>query len=118
MGRHRDGDTFLADRLDLGWGNVIEPMSAEKPGYCAIRLLLPGGAKYDAPEVHGPDKARGDAATAYSLELMPVGTEVEVLSYGVDDFGRTLAALLLPGGRDLATLMVAAGHVKGGAVPT
>lgn len=109
VGRHIDADTFVADPLDLGWGVRFCPISATKPGRCAIRVLLPGGLDYDAPE---RGTILGKAATACTRVLAPVGSILTIESFGFDDFGRTLASVTLPDGRDLAGALVAAGHVK------
>jgi endonuclease YncB( thermonuclease family) len=101
-----DGDTFKA-LIDVGWGIFHRP----KKG---IRVLAAGGDPFDTPERNDP--AAYAAANAYARLLLPVGGEVLIASYrittDVDDFGRTLAAVTLPDGRDYAAVMTAAGHVK------
>jgi endonuclease YncB( thermonuclease family) len=104
-----DGDTFILEFIDMGWGSRIYPIDEGEPGYCSIRVTLPGCVWYDAPEKS--DKARDKLATEYAKTLLPVGTWVEIKSYGFSA-GRTLASVTLPDGQDLATLMVAAGHTK------
>jgi len=105
-----DGDTFVVEYLDLGWGNRVYPLDKTKPGYCAIRITLPENKWYDAPEK--ADKVRWKAATDYLKTLLTPGTEVVLTSYGLFTLGRTLASVTLPDGRDVATLMVEAGHTK------
>lgn len=104
-----DGDTFVLEYLDLGWGMKIHPIDDGEPGYCAIRVTLPNCIWYDAPEK--TDKARNKLATAFIKDLLPIGSWVKVQSYGFSA-GRTLASVTLPDGQDLATLMIAAGHTK------
>jgi endonuclease YncB( thermonuclease family) len=104
-----DGDTFVMEYLDLGWGVRIHPIDEGTPGYCSIRTTLPNGLMYDAPELK--DKARSKVAVAYAKVLLPPGTMVSIVSYGFS-FNRTLAAVTLPDGSDYATLMVSAGHTK------
>jgi endonuclease YncB( thermonuclease family) len=104
-----DGDTFIMEYIDLGWGMKIYPIDSGAPGYCSIRVTLPDGGWYDAPETE--DKARNKLAVDYIKTLIPPGTWVKIKSYGFSA-GRTLASVTLPDGRDLATLMIEAGHVK------
>lgn len=104
-----DGDTFVMQYLDLGWGARIYPIDKGEPGYCSIRVCLPEGGWFDAPEKK--DKARSKLAVQYAKQLLVPGTEVYVVSYGFS-MGRTVASVTLPDGSDLATLMINAGHVK------
>src|ERR1044072_8712183 len=108
VNRVTDGDTFVVDYLDMGWGYRSYPIDEKKPGYCAIRVTLPEGKWYDAPEK--VESTRHKAATDYLKTLLPVGIKVTLLSYGFFTLGRTLASVTLPDGRDLATLMIEAGH--------
>lgn len=87
--REIDGDTFVVDALDPGWGiNVLPTHPSDQR--CHIRLAgvncpdtRPGARWYD------PELAR--EATAYFASAYPVGTKVVLTSYGIDSFGRTLA---------------------------
>lgn len=109
VGKITDGDTIVLEYLDYGWGLRQYPIDPGEPGYCAIRITLPDGKWYDAPET--TDKARNKLAVDYLTSLLPLGTWVRIKSYGLDQ-GRTLASITLPDGRDVATVMIAAGHVK------
>lgn len=104
-----DGDTFVLEFIDHGWGLRTHPIDEGEPGHCSIRVTLPDCVWYDAPEK--ADKTRDKLATDYAKTLLPVGTWVEIKSYGFSA-GRTLASVTLPDGSDLATLMIAAGHIK------
>lgn len=107
--RITDGDTFVMQYLDLGWGSRIYPIDKGEPGYCAIRACLPEGGWFDAPEKK--DKVRSKAAVTFANTLIAPGTEVYLVSYGFS-LGRTVASVTLPDGSDFATLMIQAGHVK------
>lgn len=104
-----DGDTFTMEYIDLGWGMRIYPIDSGSPGYCSIRLTLPDGGWYDAPE--SSDKVRSKLAVEFIKNLIPVGTWVKIKSYGFS-VGRTLASVTLPDGKDLATEMIKGGHTK------
>jgi endonuclease YncB( thermonuclease family) len=104
-----DGDTFVTQYLDLGWGSRIYPIDKGEPGYCAIRVCLPDNGWYDAPEKK--DRLRYKAATTQAKEILVPGLEVYLVSYGFS-MGRTVASVTLPDGSDFATLMIAAGHTK------
>jgi endonuclease YncB( thermonuclease family) len=97
-----DGDTFRAD-LDLGWG--AWHLDPRRGGMGSFRLQ-----GIDAPERGTPE---GTAATEYLRGLLPVGDRFQVFSYDVrweDNFGRTLADVLLPDGRFATTALIEAGH--------
>ncbi len=107
-----DGDTFHAN-LDIGWGIMLRPRRA-RPGAVrgigSVRVVAADGSAYDAPE-RGTVAGR-DARTFAQLLTSP-GDRLRILSYDLDDFGRTLAAVTLPDGRDWAQTMTTAGFVKG-----
>ena len=98
-----DGDSFYVD-LDLGCNVTLTRRE--------IRLL--GG---DCPEVHGPTKEAGLAATAFTNALI-VGQPLIINTVKSprsdddkpDDFRRLLASVTLPDGSDLGTRLVEAGH--------
>jgi endonuclease YncB( thermonuclease family) len=100
-----DGDTFTLT-LDLGFNVSITDQK--------LRL-----AHCNAPELA---TAAGKAALVWVAHLMPIGTQVTVDTIKVEGerekFGRWLAAITLPDGTDLATVMIAAGQAvayEGGA---
>lgn len=104
-----DGDTFVMEFIDLGWGHRMYPIDEGEPGHCSIRVTLPDCGWYDAPEKS--DKARNKLATDFAKTLLPVGDWIEIKSYGFSA-GRTLASVTLADGTDYATLMIQEGHVK------
>jgi endonuclease YncB( thermonuclease family) len=73
---------------------------------------------YNSPEIFGTAKPAGLAALAYVQTLAPTGSVVYLdslaFSYGTaseeDSFGRMLAAVTLPTGQNLATLMIGGGY--------
>lgn len=72
-------------------------------------------AGYNAPEITGPSKKAGQQATRYvEVQCIPGSTvylnSVAFVPDETDDFGRMLAFVTLPDGRDLATLMIQSGH--------
>lgn len=107
-----DGDTFHAN-LDIGWGIMLRPRRPAAPGGVrgigSVRVLMPDGSPYDAPERGTP--AGRDARTFARLLTSP-GDRLRIASFDLDDFGRTLAAVTLPDGRDWAEAMTSAGFVK------
>ncbi len=92
-----DGDTFTLD-FDLG---LYVFLVSQK-----LRL-----AHANAPEL--PTDA-GKAALRWVQEVMPVGTSVTVVTSKVEGdkekYGRWLAQVTLPDGRDLAGALIAAGQ--------
>lgn len=64
-------------------------------------------AGINAPELRN---AGGAAARDYLSELLPAGTEVLVIASREDKYGRLLARIVLPDGRDASDLMLSAGH--------
>jgi endonuclease YncB( thermonuclease family) len=94
----RDGDTLVAD-CDLGFRLTFRQ---------AVRLY-----GCDAPELHGPTRKAGLAALAYAESLAPPGSAVLVQSYKprpADRYGRWLARVTLPDGRDVSAELIRAGH--------
>jgi endonuclease YncB( thermonuclease family) len=107
--RVTDGDTFVMEYMDLGWGFRRYPIDSGEPGHNSIRVTLPDSEWYDAPE--RTEKERSKLATNYAKSLLLPSVWVRIKSYGFSA-GRTLASVTLPDGSDLATLMIKAGHVK------
>jgi endonuclease YncB( thermonuclease family) len=103
-----DGDTFHA-QLDIGWGIVLLPRSKPTPGLGTVRAVFPDGTPYDAPET---STVQGRLARTYARKLIKAGEKLEIVSFKIDDFGRTLAAVDLANGGDWATEMTAAGFIK------
>jgi len=103
-----DGDTFRVrvttprhrTATDVGWDVTV---------VCSASILVDVRLYgCNAPELATDP---GKAALAYLEALMPVGTAVQLTSYGWDKYaGRTDAAILLPDGRDLMAVMIAAGQ--------
>lgn len=91
-----DGDTITVV-LDLGWR--ISYTSS-------IRLY-----GINAPELSTPD---GVAARDYVRTLIAPGDQLTVVSHrllgATEKYGRVLASVSIPGGRDLSTLMIDSGH--------
>lgn len=87
-----DADTVDVD-LDLGMRV-----------YLRTRLRV---AHIDAPERYTPE---GRDAIAFAMNLLPSGSGVVVATHKPDKYGRTLAEIALPDGRDYATALVDAGH--------
>jgi len=108
-----DGDTFHAN-LDIGWGIMLRPRRPQSEGAIrgigSVRVLFPDGSPFDAPEV---STFAGRTARAYARTRVKPGARLEIASYALDDFGRTLAAVTLPDGSDWATEFSARGYVKG-----
>jgi micrococcal nuclease len=90
-----DGDTIRGD-IDLGFGiwTLNQP----------IRVY-----GINAPERY---TVAGDAARAFSLTLLPEGTNVVMTTFKdkKEKYGRYLGKITLPDGSDYSEIMVAAGH--------
>lgn len=97
MAAIHDGDTFTLD-FDLG---LYVFLVSQK-----LRL-----AHANAPELNTPE---GQVALHWVMETMPVGTSVTVVTSKAEGdkekFGRWLAQVTLPDGRDLASALIAAGQ--------
>ena len=137
-----DGDTVDIDlvlgKMAIGPlvpGDVTEPTLRPQAGAAVdlgfhLELVLANGEArlvgryrfrllgYNAPEVHGPERAHGQQAAARMRELLPVGMRVMVQTFKGDAFGRWLAIVQLPsavlsrGGvliEDVVTLLLADG---------
>lgn len=91
-----DADTFLIS-LDLGWHITLETR-------CRI-------AGINAPELHTDD---GDAARAWAVAALPLGTEVTFTSHSLDKYGRPLGSISMTSQQgavyDYASEILAAGH--------
>jgi endonuclease YncB( thermonuclease family) len=88
-----DGDTLYV-RLDVGFDLTV---------YARVRLYA-----VNAPELR---TAAGVAARDYVRQLLPVGTRVQVVSYGWDKYGGRIDGVVLYGdNQSLAEALLAAGH--------
>jgi micrococcal nuclease len=87
-----DGDTFDV-AIDLGFRLTQRTR---------VRLH-----HVDTPERGTP---AGTAATARVRDLLPIGCRVVLRTSKPDKYGRSLAVVCLPDGRDLATVLVAEKH--------
>jgi endonuclease YncB( thermonuclease family) len=103
-----DGDTFHAN-LDIGWGIMLRPRSLPDPGLGTVRAVFPDGTPYDAPEV---GTVQGRLARVHARKLIKAGEKLEIVSFKIDAFGRTLASVDLTNGGDWATEMTVAGFIK------
>lgn len=92
-----DGDTC----------DVFVDLGLNKYGYETIRLR-----DVDAPEINRlATRDAGMAAKAFVEELAPQGTPVVIETIkDVTTFGRYVADIMLPDGRDLGAELVNAGH--------
>jgi endonuclease YncB( thermonuclease family) len=87
-----DADTIRM-RIDLGVPTTIE---------ANIRV-----AHLNAPET---GTAEGQAATVWAERALAPGAQVELHSRGLDKYGRPLAEVLMPDGRDYGQRLIDAGH--------
>jgi micrococcal nuclease len=88
-----DGDTFDS-MVDLGFNVHIR-----------VRFRLYG---INCPEMHGPDRADGAAAKLATMNFV-MGKTVKVQCLKFDKYGRSVARVTLPNGRDLTTVLIAEG---------
>lgn len=107
--KEHDGDTFKVMvttpphhvKTDVGWGVHVA---------CSADVLVTVRSFGDnAPELSTP---AGKAALAHLVQLMPIGTKVQLLSHGWDKYARTDASITLPSGADLAAQMIADGFAS------
>ena len=95
-----DGDTFEVD-IDLGFNVNIRQK---------IRV-----AEFDAPESWRPktkaEKLHGNEAKSRAKELLE-GREVLITTEKQGKYGRYIAYIILPDGRDYATTMIEEGFSK------
>jgi endonuclease YncB( thermonuclease family) len=102
-----DGDT-MHSMLDIGWGVILKPRGKHGAGG-TVRVVFPDGSKFDAPETKTD---QGKVARDLVRRFVLPGQELEVVSHGLDDFGRTLGAVTWTNGRDWATELTSLGLVK------
>lgn len=100
-----DGDTLVLSALELPYDLVKVNVQ--------IRML-----GVDTPETRTKDpveKAAGLAAKKFVEDLLPVGARIRVVvreNGQVDNFGRTLAWVILPDGTNLSTLLLEKGLAR------
>lgn len=91
-----DGDSLIVT-ADLGWRVHITS---------AVRLH-----GVDCPEL---DTDEGKAARDFVKDALPVGAPITLISHKLlgqsDKYGRVLASVTLPSGRDLSTVLLEDGH--------
>ena len=90
-----DGDT-LDIQIDVGFKI-----------YSHQRFRLLG---YNAPETRGPERELGKIAKKHLEEYIPPGTEVVVVTYKADSFGRYLCDLYSHNGRNLVEYLIDEGY--------
>jgi endonuclease YncB( thermonuclease family) len=89
-----DGDTFTVF-VDLGFGIFLR-----------TKVRVQG---VNSPET---DTAAGRLAAAFLAELLPINSVVSLDSRRLDLHGRAEAVVALPDGRDLASVLLAAGQAQ------
>lgn len=94
---HVDGDTY----------DMFVSLGFHAYGYHTVRLL-----DVDTPETNRlATREAGRAALEFVRAVMPVGAQVVLhTEKDPDSFGRFLARVVLPDGRDLAQTILDAGH--------
>ena len=101
-----DGDTV----------HVVASLGLDEYAYRMIRIK-----DAFAPELFsGPpqERERGKAARDFLAQLLPVGTRCRLTTErDTTTFGRYVAALQLEDGRDVATVLIEAGHATPTASP-
>jgi endonuclease YncB( thermonuclease family) len=97
-----DADTAHID-VDLGFGQIAAAYTIEGRPQLSCRVYGINAAELGTSE--------GKRALAYVTALCPPGTVVSVVSHGWDKYGgRWDGSIMLPDGRDLATVMLDAGQ--------
>ena len=97
-----DGDTFIA-KVDLGFGSTLEEVPFRVMGLdtCETTRRLRKGVKVSAEEVVIGKEAKARAKSLLDGQRVTIRTHRD--SQGV--YGRYLADITLPDGRDFATIM-------------
>ncbi|MEO5336899.1 MAG: thermonuclease family protein [Magnetospirillum sp. WYHS-4] len=94
-------------------GDTIAIDAPVWPGVVARDRLRVAGV--DTPELHGKcsaEKAAARDATALVKMLVPAGARVSIHLDGQDKYGRLLGRVILPDGRELADVLIAAGLAR------
>lgn len=84
--RVKDGDTFVLDTIDLGFGIVLKSSKVKE---WTVRML--GINTMEKDDKDPEKKALGLEATRFMTAKLTAGTEVIIKSHSVDSFGRILA---------------------------
>lgn len=120
IAREIDGDTFVVDALDPGWGLHLQPTHPSDQR-CHIRI-----SGINTPDTRTTakwyDPALAAKATAYFAETWPIGTSVVLISHGLDDFGRSIADVWIgdpgaAGSVNVGDQLVAQGYARTGDYP-
>lgn len=90
---HHDGDTFHLD-IDLGFGLHAREFRCRVFGINAPELKTRAGVK----------------AADYLQTIMPLGSEVQVVSHHWDKYGGRFDGTVTYNGLDIATAMLDSGH--------
>lgn len=115
-----DGDTLEVTEIDPGWGVQLRSTSKKRQ---TMHVRLVGINTPDTRKnAKWCDPHLAANASAYVAEAYPAGTPLELISYALDDFGRTLATVVAvrdDGTRvDVAADLVAKGFARTGDYPT
>jgi len=91
-----DGDTFQISHAGAPEGEPVRARHFDTP------------EKGDRAHCEA-ERVKARQATAFARSLLPRGSTVGLADFGRDRYGRLLARLTLPDGRDLAAVMIEAG---------
>lgn len=92
--------------IDLGFHLVLGLSEGKARLVGRFRFRLLG---YNAPETHGIERSMGLIASGAAQAYLPIETRVQVETFKGDAFGRWLARVRLPDGRDLVGALLERG---------
>lgn len=120
ISRWIDADTLVVGELDLGWGVSIHDDPRRQTTHVRLIGVNAPDSRQNAPWY---DPALKAAGLAYVTEAYPAGTAVTLMSYELDDFGRSLADVWYSAnydvdGPDIAVDLLERGYVRTGDYPT